>query len=42
MNGVNIASVASNVLTFTVSTGLTAGNSYVFAISAVSNIGEGD
>ncbi len=42
MNGVSIATVASNVFTYTVSTGLTSGNSYSFAISSVSNIGEGD
>lgn len=41
MNGVNIATVPSNTFTYTVSTGLTAGNSYSFAISSVSNIGEG-
>jgi hypothetical protein len=41
MNGVNIASVPSNIFTYTVSTGLTSGNAYTFAITSVSNIGEG-
>jgi hypothetical protein len=42
MNGVSIDTVSSSVLSYTVSTGLTSGSTYQFAISSVSNIGEGD
>lgn len=39
MNGVEIDSVSSSTFTYTVSTGLVAGNSYDFAIQSKSNIG---
>lgn len=40
-DGVKIADVPANTLTYTVSSGLLAGSSYKFSISSLSNIGEG-
>lgn len=42
MNGVEISNVAASVFEFTISTGLTAGQSYDFAIQSSSNIGRSE